>query len=133
MAKKEICYNQTGNRKTAVANAFLKKGTGIILINKKNSCDFFSYLPEELQRIQNIFSLVKILGQYDAEIYVNGGGISAQADAIRLAITKSICKIDTNYRVILNQYSLLFRDSRIKERRKYGLKKARKASQYSKR
>lgn len=133
MTKNDIIYNQTGKRKTAVANAFLKKGTGIFVINKKTLEQFFHDLPEETERFKRVFTLVNILGQYDAEIYVKGGGISAQADAIRLAVAKSICKISTPYRFILSKSLLLFRDSRIKERRKYGLKKARKAPQYSKR
>nr|QOU10721.1 ribosomal protein S9 [Spumella sp. Baekdong012001B8] len=133
MAIKSIVYNQIGKRKTAVASVFLVEGTGKISINKKKIEKFFFHLPEECERVKNIFALVSILGKYDAEIYVNGGGFSAQADAIRLAIAKSIGKINTNYRLILSQALLLFCDSRVKERRKYGLKKARKAPQYSKR
>jgi len=71
--------------------------------------------------------------KFDIDIKVKGGGVSSQMDAIKLAISKAICTIDNEYRKILNQSLLLRRDSRIKERRKYGLKKARKASQYSKR
>lgn len=126
-------YNQTGKRKAAVARVFLVEGTGQILINKQKMENFFSHLPEECERIKKIFVLVNIFGQYDAEIYVNGGGFSAQADAIRLAIAKSIGKINSSYRLVLSQSFLLFCDSRVKERRKYGLKKARKAPQYSKR
>lgn len=71
--------------------------------------------------------------KYDVDVKVKGGGVSSQMDAIRLAIAKALCNINGEYRQVLNQNLLLRRDSRIKERRKYGLKKARKASQFSKR
>lgn len=133
MIVKKIVYSQVGKRKTAVANAFLVEGSGKITVNKQKLEDFFLHFPEECERIKAIFASTNILGKYDAELYVNGGGISGQADAIRLAIAKSIGKISANYRLILSRSLLLFCDSRVKERRKYGLKKARKASQYSKR
>lgn len=133
MTKAEVFYSDIGKRKTAVAKVFLQKGIGLIWINAQKLEDFFVYAPEECKRIKNSLELVDLLGQYDVEANVHGGGVSAQADAIRLAIAKAICKIDEKYRPTLSQFFLLYRDSRIKERRKYGLKKARKASQYSKR
>ena len=90
-------------------------------------------LGEERELLKNPFILVELPNKYDVIVKVQGGGISAQLDAIQLAIVKAICAINTEYRKIFNKYLLLRRDSRIKERRKYGLKKARKASQYSKR
>jgi small subunit ribosomal protein S9 len=83
--------------------------------------------------IKNPLIVTNLNNTYDITVSIHGGGITAQLEAIRLAISKAICQIDNNYRATLNQTSLLSRDSRIKERRKYGLKKARKASQYSKR
>ena len=83
--------------------------------------------------VKNPFLLVELNNTYDVNVKIHGGGITAQLEAIRLAVSKAICQIDNNYRAILNESDLLNRDSRIKERRKYGLKKARKASQYSKR
>jgi small subunit ribosomal protein S9 len=126
-------YTGLGKRKTSVAKVFLKEGTGNIQINSKKFEDFFSGLPEERQLINNPFILIEQINKYDLEIKVKGGGISSQMDAIRLAISKALCTVNIEYRQILNQNLLLRRDSRIKERRKYGLKKARKASQYSKR
>jgi len=126
-------YTGLGKRKTSVAKVFLKEGQGNIQVNNKKFEDFFSGLPEEKEMINNPFILVNLTNKYDLEIKVKGGGISSQMDAIRLAIAKAICTINPENRVILNQNLLLRRDSRIKERRKYGLKKARKASQYSKR
>lgn len=133
MHREEVFYNGIGKRKTAVAKVFLQKGTGTIWINEQMLEDFFVYAPEECSRLKNLLDFVGLLGCYDVEAHVRGGGVSAQADAIFLSIAKAICKIDEKYRPLLSQSFLLYRDSRIKERRKYGLKKARKASQYSKR
>ena len=102
-------------------------------INNKSFEDFFSGVGEERELLKNPFILVNVSNKYDLDVKVNGGGISSQMDAIRLAIAKALCTINNEYRQIFNENLLLRRDSRIKERRKYGLKKARKASQYSKR
>jgi len=128
-----VLYTGIGKRKTSVAKVFLKDGSGIITVNNKTFEDFFSGVGEERELLKNPFVLVNLNNKYDILIKVKGGGISSQLDAIRLAISKSICTISTEYRQTLNENLLLRRDSRIKERRKYGLKKARKASQYSKR
>jgi small subunit ribosomal protein S9 len=126
-------YTGLGKRKTSVAKVFLKEGSGLIRVNNKGFEEFFSGVAEERELLKNPFIFVNLNNKYDVEIKVKGGGISSQMDAIRLAISKAICTINGEYRQILNQNLLLRRDSRIKERRKYGLKKARKASQYSKR
>jgi small subunit ribosomal protein S9 len=129
----DYLYTGLGKRKTSVAKVYLKNGSGIITVNQKTFEDFFSGVVEEREKMKNPLLLVNLNNKYDISISVKGGGISSQMDAIRLAISKSICQINTEYRKILNQDLLLRRDSRIKERRKYGLKKARKASQFSKR
>jgi small subunit ribosomal protein S9 len=126
-------FTGLGKRKTSVAKVFLKEGSGIIEVNEKNFENFFSGIGEEKETLKNPFLLVDLDNKYDIVIKVKGGGISSQLDAIRLALSKALCQINSEYRPILNQQMLLTRDSRIKERRKYGLKKARKASQYSKR
>jgi small subunit ribosomal protein S9 len=126
-------YTGIGKRKTSVAKVFLKEGSGIFTVNNKNFESFFSGVGEEREILKNPLILVNLNNKYDIDIKVQGGGISSQLEAIRLAISKAICLINNEYRSILNQNLLLRRDSRIKERRKYGLKKARKASQYSKR
>jgi small subunit ribosomal protein S9 len=133
MNNQESFYSGLGKRKTSVAKVFLKEGSGIITVNQKKFEDFFAGVIEEREKIKNPFLLVNLNNKYDISINVKGGGISSQMDAIRLAIAKAVCQINNEYRKILNQDLLLRRDSRIKERRKYGLKKARKASQYSKR
>jgi small subunit ribosomal protein S9 len=126
-------FEGLGKRKTSVAKVFLKEGSGTIKVNNKTFEDFFAGVSEERELLKNPLILVNLNNKFDIDIKVKGGGISSQMDAIKLAISKAICTIDSEYRKILNQSLLLRRDSRIKERRKYGLKKARKASQYSKR
>jgi small subunit ribosomal protein S9 len=128
-----IFYTGIGKRKTSVAKVFLKEGSGIIIVNKKTFEDFFASVAEERELLKNPFIFVNVNNKYDVDVKVKGGGVSSQMDAIRLAIAKALCNINVEYRQVLNQNLLLRRDSRIKERRKYGLKKARKASQFSKR
>lgn len=128
-----LIYTGIGKRKTSVAKVYLRQGSGLININTKTFEDFFVGLGEEREKIKNPFIVVNEHSKYDVSIVVKGGGISSQLEAIRLAISKSLCQINNEYRPLLNKQLLLRRDSRIKERRKYGLKKARKASQYSKR
>jgi small subunit ribosomal protein S9 len=133
MIETGMLYTGIGKRKTSVAKVFLKEGSGIIKVNNKSFEDFFSGVGEERELLKNPFILVNVSNKYDLDVKVNGGGISSQMDAIRLAIAKALCTINNEYRQIFNENLLLRRDSRIKERRKYGLKKARKASQYSNR
>jgi small subunit ribosomal protein S9 len=133
MTETEALYTGIGKRKTSVAKVFLKEGSGIIKVNNKLFEDFFSGVGEERELLKNPFVLVNVSNKYDLDVKVKGGGISSQMDAIRLAIAKALCTINNEYRQTFNENLLLRRDSRIKERRKYGLKKARKASQYSKR
>lgn len=133
MTETGTLYTGIGKRKTSVAKVFLKDGSGVIKVNNKSFEDFFSGVGEERELLKNPFILVNVSNKYDLDVKVNGGGISSQMDAIRLAIAKALCTINNEYRQIFNENLLLRRDSRIKERRKYGLKKARKASQYSKR
>ena len=133
MTETGTLYTGIGKRKTSVAKVFLKEGSGNIKVNNKLFEDFFAGVGEERELLKNPFILVNVSNKYDLDVKVKGGGISSQMDAIRLAIAKALCTINNEYRQIFNENLLLRRDSRIKERRKYGLKKARKASQYSKR
>ena len=133
MNDKNISYSGIGKRKTSVAKVFLTEGSGTIKVNNKGFEEFFSGIGEERELVKNPFILIDVNNKYDLDIKVKGGGISSQLDAIRLAIAKALCTINNEYRQIFNQNLLLRRDSIIKERRKYGLKKARKASQFSKR
>lgn len=123
-----------GKRKTSVAKVSLTEGSGIFTINNKLFKDFFSGVGNDEEQFLKIpFILVDSNNKYNIDIKVKGGGLTSQLEAIRLAISKALCLVNSEYRSLLNQKLLLRRDSRIKERRKYGLKKARKASQYSKR
>ncbi len=126
-------YTGIGKRKTSVAKAYLQEGSGTIKINGKSFLDFFASNSGEEEKIKTPLVLVNAINSYDLNIFVKGGGIMSRIDAIRLAISKTLCKADPNNRAILKSNFLLNRDSRIKERRKYGLRKARKAPQYSKR
>lgn len=129
----EYFHAGLGKRKTSIAKVFLKEGSGMITVNGKTLESFFSGMGEERETIRTPLILLNLNNKYDIDVKVEGGGITGQLDAIRLAISKALSNINTEYRPILKQNLLLRRDSRIKERRKYGLKKARKASQYSKR
>nr|YP_010713820.1 ribosomal protein S9 [Galdieria phlegrea]UNJ16238.1 ribosomal protein S9 [Galdieria sp.]WDA99710.1 ribosomal protein S9 [Galdieria sulphuraria]WDA99902.1 ribosomal protein S9 [Galdieria phlegrea] len=132
-------YIKTGRRKNAIARALIKThnsefNNGKIVINGQIAEKYLQYNPIYISKIYLPFEIVNYeISTSEVIVKVKGGGISGQADAIRLAIARILCAINANYKPLLKQYNLLTRDSRIKERRKYGLKKARKAPQYSKR
>ena len=121
-----------GRRKASVARIYVTEGKGNFVINGK---DFKEYFPlETLQyKLNQPFIVVGCEGKYDIKVNVNGGGINGQADAIKLAISKSLCEIDADYRTALKAEGLLTRDSRVVERKKPGQKKARKKFQWVKR
>lgn len=123
----------TGRRKSAVATVELVRGTGKFTINTIPGIDYMQQKADLLFAIQAPLDLFQLKNQYDIEVNVMGGGLVGQADAITLAIARSLCKIDQAYRGSLKLKGLLTRDARVKERKKYGLKKARKAPQFSKR
>jgi small subunit ribosomal protein S9 len=133
MAENNKIYTGLGKRKTSVAKVFLSLGKGEISVNNIPFEIAFQSLKHEKESIKLPLLLLNLTESYDIVIHVKGGGISAQLEAIQLAISKAICTIQSSYRPQLHQEFFLRRDSRIKERRKYGLKKARKAPQYSKR
>lgn len=125
-------YYETGKRKSAIARVWLMPGSGHITVNRR---PFEVYFPLDTHKtlIQEPLRLTHTLGQYDVLITVRGGGISGQAAAIRHGISKSLLQTDGALRPTLKQAGFLTRDSRIKERKKYGQKKARKRFQFSKR
>jgi small subunit ribosomal protein S9 len=127
-----IRYYDTGKRKSAIARVWLMPGSGNITVNRRS---FEEYFPLETHKtlVQEPLRLTHTLGQYDVLITVRGGGISGQAAAIRHGISKSLLQTDGALRPTLKQAGFLTRDSRIKERKKYGQKKARKRFQFSKR
>jgi small subunit ribosomal protein S9 len=121
-----------GRRKTSVARIFLSKGKGGITVNKKKYTDYFTTAPLQYKIIQP-FSLTETEGSYDLKVTVKGGGITGQAEAVRLAISRALCKVDEEHRIALKPEGLLTRDPRMVERKKFGQKKARKKFQFSKR
>src|SRR5436309_8169122 len=127
-----IRYYDTGKRKSAIARVWLMPGSGNITVNRRS---FEEYFPLETHKtlVQEPLRLTHTLGQYDVLVTVRGGGISGQAAAIRHGISKSLLQTDGALRPTLKQAGFLTRDSRIKERKKYGQKKARKRFQFSKR
>ncbi|HEY7135322.1 MAG TPA: 30S ribosomal protein S9 [Acidimicrobiia bacterium] len=122
----------TGRRKEAVARVRLRPGTGKIMVNGR---DFDAYFPILTHRVvaTEPMRLTQTADVYDVDATVDGGGVSGQAGALRLGISRALVALDGDQRSVLKKAGLLTRDAREKERRKYGLKKARKAPQYSKR
>ena len=124
--------NTSGRRKTAVARIYLKDGNGAITVNGKDHKVYFPTLP--LQYIVNqSLEVSELVGQYDINVNVAGGGIKGQAEAIRLAIAKAIVELDAEKKPALRAKGLVTRDMRMVERKKPGRKKARKKFQFSKR
>ena len=128
----QVQYAGTGRRKNSVARVRLVPGTGKITINKR---DVEDYVPQaELRLIINQpFAATETGGSYDVFANVNGGGYAGQAGAIRHGIARALLEVDPDFRGALKRAGLLTRDARMVERKKAGLKKARKASQFSKR
>ncbi len=124
--------NTTGRRKTAVARVYMQKGNGTITVNHR---DYKEYFPSgTLQYVVNQpFEAVKLAGEYDVTVNVDGGGINGQAEAVRLGISRALCEIDPQHRIALKPLGVLTRDPRMVERKKPGQKKARKRFQFSKR
>ena len=114
-----------GRRKTSVARIFLKEGSGKITVNKKDYTDYFS-TPTLQYKIQQPFALTETEGNYDLKVTVVGGGINGQVEAVRLAISRALCQINEEHRLVLKPEGLLTRDPRMVERKKFGQKKARK-------
>ncbi|QQK78625.1 30S ribosomal protein S9 [Salicibibacter cibi] len=125
-------YYGTGRRKNAVARVFLSPGNGKVTINKREMDDYFDH--ETLKTvIHQPLVETGTDGQYDLKITTKGGGFTGQAGAIQLGVARALLQVDPEYRKVLKENGLLTRDSRMKERKKYGLKSARRAPQFSKR
>jgi small subunit ribosomal protein S9 len=122
----------TGRRKTAVARVRLLPGEGEIVINGRTLAEHFGAAIDEAE-LRLPFRVTNTDGRYNAMIKVEGGGVTGQAGAVRHGIARALLEIDPEHRLQLRQAGLLTRDPRMKERKKYGLKRARKAPQYTKR
>lgn len=131
MAK--VQYYGTGRRKNAIARVRLVPGEGKIVINNRDIDDYFGGLETLKLIVSQPLESVQAVGKYDVLVNVKGGGISGQAGAIRHGIARALLKADGELRPVLKKAGFLTRDDRMKERKKYGLKKARRAPQFSKR
>ena len=126
-----LCQN-TGRRKAAVARVRIRPGRGKITINRRAFDDYFSSATHRMV-VTEPLRVTNLTEGYDIDATIAGGGVSGQAGAMRLGITRSLVELNPELRAILKKAGLLTRDAREKESKKYGLKKARKAPQYSKR
>jgi small subunit ribosomal protein S9 len=122
----------TGRRKTAVARVRLLPGEGEMVINGRTFVEHFGAAIDEAE-VRMPFRVTNTEGKYNAMIKVEGGGVNGQAGAVRHGIARALLEIDENHRTVLRSEGFLTRDPRMKERKKYGLKRARKAPQYTKR
>ncbi|MBW1836637.1 MAG: 30S ribosomal protein S9 [Deltaproteobacteria bacterium] len=130
--EQEASYYATGKRKSAIAKTWLKPGTGQIIVNNRPVDDYF-----KIQSLKSIIAqplvLTNTLGSYDIKVRVIGGGLSGQAGAIRHGITRVLLQVNPDLRLQLKRAGFVKRDSRVKERKKYGQKGARARFQFSKR
>ncbi|MEL6918075.1 MAG: 30S ribosomal protein S9 [Bacteroidota bacterium] len=124
--------HKIGRRKTAVARVYVSEGKGDITVNKRSLNDYFT-TPTLQYKVKQPFTLTDNENSYDVKVNVYGGGITGQAEAVRLALSRAMCEIDAENRSVLKPEGLLTRDPRMVERKKFGQKKARKKFQFSKR
>ena len=132
MAKDTNKYTAIGRRKSSVAKVTLVPGKGKIVVNGKDVKDYMPYETLVMDLVQPL-ELVDAKDKFDVEVVVKGGGFSGQTGAIRLGITRALLLANAENRPVLKSNGMVTRDARIKERKKYGLKKARRAPQFSKR
>ena len=124
--------HKIGRRKTAVARVYVAPGKGNITVNKKDMADYFTTATLQY-KVNQAIAMTNNDGNFDITVNVYGGGITGQAEAIRLALSRAMCEVDAENRAILKPEGLLTRDPRMVERKKFGQKKARKKFQFSKR
>jgi small subunit ribosomal protein S9 len=129
----KVVYWGTGRRKTSVARVRLVPGTGKITVNGRTGEDYFNRIPGYLTTLKAPLETLGLEAEYDLLIKAHGGGLTGQADAVKLGVARALCELSPENRQPLKVEGYLTRDPRAKERKKYGLHKARKAPQYSKR
>lgn len=125
-------YYATGKRKTSIARVWIKPGSGEITVNKRSLDDFFGRETSKMV-VRQPLELTDNLGKFDVFVNVTGGGVSGQAGAIKHGITKALLEVDADLRSVLKKAGFVTRDSRAKERKKYGRAAARRSFQFSKR
>lgn len=133
MGTTPIEYYGTGKRKTSVARVHLRPGTGEIQVNDHSMDDYFGGHDALKMLVKQPFAITETAGRFDVVATLDGGGVSAQAGALRHGIARALCEFNTELRKKLKQAGFLTRDARIKERKKYGQKGARRRFQFSKR
>lgn len=129
----KVIYSGTGRRKTSIARVQIIPGSGKLIINGLPGESYLQFSPNYLRISCTPLNMLGLNKEYDIYVKAEGGGLTGQADAIRLGLARALCSINPENRLMLKSEGLLSRDARIKERKKYGLRKARKAPQYSKR
>ncbi len=129
----KVVYWGTGRRKTSVARVRLVPGSGVITINGRPGDHYLNFNPAYLAAVKAPLQTLGLNTEYDVLVNVHGGGLTGQADAIKQGAARALCELSSDNRKPLKTEGHLSRDPRAKERRKYGLKKARKAPQFSKR
>jgi small subunit ribosomal protein S9 len=129
----QVIYSGTGHRKNSIARVRVIPGSGKVVINGVNGDLYLQFSPNYLQVSKSPLSSLGLENKYDLYINAEGGGLTGQTEAIRLGLARALCKLNPENRVALKFEGYLTRDSRRKERKKYGLRKARKAPQFSKR
>ncbi len=125
-------FYATGKRKTSIARVWMMPGKGKIIVNRRSLEEYFSRATSRMVVLQPLI-LTRTEGQYDVSVNVHGGGLSGQADAIKHGISKALLEVNSSLRPTLKKAGFITRDSRVKERKKYGQPGARKRFQYSKR
>lgn len=129
----KVMYWGTGRRKSSVARVRLVPGSGQLIVNDRPGDDYFNRNPSYVAIAKAPLETLGLESEYDILVKAHGGGLTGQSDAVRLGVARALCQLDPDNRKPLKVEGYLTRDPRAKERKKYGLKKARKASQYSKR
>lgn len=129
----KVVYWGTGRRKSSIARVRLVPGEGKLVVNGKPGTDYFNRIPSYLMSIKAPLETLGFENEYDILVNAHGGGLTGQADAVKLGIARALCQQDPGNRQPLKTEGYLTRDPRCKERKKYGLHKARKAPQFSKR
>lgn len=133
MAKKDLVqYYGTGRRKSSTARVYLTPGKGVIIVNDRPVKEYMPYETLIMDLMQPL-NLTNCADKYDVKAYVKGGGFSGQAGAIRLGVARALLEANVDDRPVLKAHGMLTRNAKVKERKKYGLKAARRAPQFSKR
>lgn len=129
----KVVYWGTGRRKSSVARVRLVPGSGAVVVNGKPGNSYFNQIPGYMQAVKAPLETLGLENEYDILVKAHGGGLTGQSDAVKLGVARALCQLTPENRQPLKTEGYLTRDSRAKERKKYGLHKARKAPQYSKR